>query len=72
MVPQKSNRFLPVEFRCDQGENAAVAEISTPPQAIAVTSPEDDTVAMLSSDVAHTMSAPLITLPFASWTDALS
>ena len=49
-----------------------VAVIVAVPLAIAVTSPADDTVAIVVSDVAHVTAAPEIAVPPASSTVALN
>ena len=49
-----------------------VAVIVAVPSATAVTSPADDTVAIVVSDVAHVTAAPGIAVPPASFTVALN
>ena len=48
------------------------AKIEAVPFTTAVTSPADETVATDAADVAHVTAAPLITLPFWSFTVAVS
>jgi hypothetical protein len=49
-----------------------VAVIVAVPFAIAVTSPADETVAFVASDVVHVTVAPAITVPLASFTVGVS